>query len=92
MSVQNVLRRFKATSAGQFPRSVFLMMFIGVVVGPLVLFALGGRNPNTLGQHGLVWSLLGITLLLLISVGGGFWLFRRESHVGKDLSINPKSR
>ena len=92
MSIQNVLRRLTATSAGQFPRSASLVMFIGVVVGPLVLFVVGGRNPNTLGQYSLAWSFLASALLLLVSVGGGCWMFRRESDTGKALSISPKYR
>ena len=92
MSIQDVLRELKATSAGQFPRSAFLIMFIGVVVGPLILLAIGGRSPNLLGPHGLAWSILAITLLLIISIGSGCLMFRRESRAAQDLSISPKRR
>jgi hypothetical protein len=92
MSIQDVLQRLKPTSAGRFRHTAFLIMFIGVVVGPLVLFVIGGRNPAALGQHGLAWPFLAIALLLFISVGGGFLRFRRESRATKDLSINRERR
>ncbi len=62
-------------------------MFIGVVVGPLVLFLIGGRSLNTLGQPGLVWSFLAITLLLLLGIGVGFSMVRREA---RGISISPE--
>jgi hypothetical protein len=77
MSIQNGLQGLKLTSVGPFPR--FLIMFIGVVAGPLVLLVIGGYNPNILGQASSAWSFLALALLLLICIGGGFLLFRRKS-------------
>ena len=90
MSIQDVLQKLKATAAGSFPRSAFLVMFTGVVVAPFVLFAIGGRNPNTLGQHGLAWSLLVAALLLLVSISLGCLMFRRDARVARELSISPR--
>ncbi len=87
MFSQNDLRELKATSGKWFHSSKFFIMLIGVVVGPLVLFVIGGRSLNTLGEPGVVWSSLAITLLLLISIGIGIRMFGR---VAKDLSISPK--
>ena len=87
MFTQDDLRELKAISGDWFPLAKFLIMFIGVVVGPLLLFVIGGRSLNILGEPGLVWSFLAITLLLLISMGVGFSMFRREA---RDLSISPK--
>jgi hypothetical protein len=87
MFSQNDPLELKATSGDWFPISKFLIMFIGVVVGPLVLFVIGGRSLNTLGEPGLVWSSLAITLLLLISIGVGIRMFGRVARV---LSISPK--
>ena len=87
MFTQDDLWELKAISGDWVPSSKFLIMFIGVVVGPLVLFAIGGRDSNILGQLGLAWSFLAITLLLLISIGVGLSMFRR---VAGDLSISPK--
>jgi hypothetical protein len=50
MFSQNDPLELKATSGDWFPISKFLIMFIGVVVGPLVLFVIGGRSLNTLGS------------------------------------------
>ena len=87
MSIQDVLREIKATSAGPFPRTTFLIIFVGVVVGPLVMFAIGGRPTNSLGQPGLVWSFLAIALLILTGIGLGFWMFSKDA---RRVSISPK--
>ncbi len=77
MFIQNGLRRLRITSIGSFPR--FLIMFIAVVAGPLVLFVIGGYDPKILGQASSAWSFLAIALLILTCIGGGFLLFRRKS-------------
>ena len=88
MFSQDNLQGLKAAS-GNWPHSLkFLIMFIGVVVGPLMLFVIGGRSLNTLGEPGLVWSSVAITLLLLISIVIGIRMFFRR--VADDLSISPK--
>ena len=87
MFIQDDLREFKAASGDWFPSLKFLTMFIGVVVGPLVLLAVGGRDSNTLWETGLAWPFLAIALLLLISLGVGFSMFRREARAP---SIGPK--
>ena len=91
MFVQDNLRELKTTVVDNFPRFKFPLMFSGVVVGPLVAFALAGRDPNVLEQPSLVWSLLAIALLLLISIGGGLMRFRSEFHVAEGLSISSGS-
>lgn len=81
MSIQNVLRGLKLTSVGSLPR--FLIMFIGVIVGPFILFVIGGYNSNILGLGGSAWYFLGFALLLLISIGGGVWMFRGKFNPSK---------
>jgi hypothetical protein len=85
---QNDQRELKTASGKWFHSSKFIIMLIGVVVGPLVLFVIGGRSLNTLGEPGLVWSSVAITLLLLISIVIGIRMFFRR--VADDLSISPK--
>jgi hypothetical protein len=85
---QNDQRELKTASGKWFHSSKFLIMFIGVVVGPLMLFVIGGRSLNTLGEPGLVWPSVAITLLLLISIVIGIRMFFRR--VADDLSISPK--
>jgi hypothetical protein len=85
---QNDQRELKITSGKWFHSSKFFIMLIGVVVGPLVLIVIGGRSLNTLGEPGLVWSSVAITLLLLISIVIGIRMFFRR--VANDLSISPK--
>jgi len=77
MLVQDFLRDLNATSGKWFPGLKFLIMFIGAVVGPLVLLVVGGRDSKTLSEIGLAWSFLAIALLLLTSLGVGFSMFRR---------------
>ena len=81
MLVRDCLRDIKAVSGGRFPSLKFLIMFIGAVVGPLVLLVVGGRDSGTLSETGLALSFLAIALLLLISLGAGFSMFRREARV-----------
>jgi hypothetical protein len=81
MFIQDDLRDLKAASGDWFPSLKFLIMFIGAVVGPLVLLAVGGRDSNILWETGMAWSFLAIALLLLISLGAGFLMFRRETRV-----------
>jgi hypothetical protein len=87
MFSQDNLQDLKSASGDWLPSLKFLIMFIGVVIGPLMLFVIGGRSLNTQGEPGLVWSSLAITLLLLISIGVGIRMFGR---VARDLSISPK--
>jgi hypothetical protein len=87
MLVQDFLRDLKSTSGNWFIGLKFLIMFIGAVVGPLVLLVVGVRDLGTLSETGLAWSFLAIALLLLISLGAGFSMFRREARVP---SINSK--
>jgi hypothetical protein len=87
MSIQDVLREIKATSAGPFPRTTFLIIFVGVVVAPHIMFAIGGRPTNSLGQPDLVWSFLAIALLILTGIGLGFWMFSQDA---RRMSISPK--
>ena len=81
MLVQDYLRDLKAASGDWFLSLKFLIMFIGAVVGPLVLLVVGGRDSKTLSEPGLALSFLAIALLLLISLGVGFSMFRREARV-----------
>jgi hypothetical protein len=87
MLVQGYLRDLKAASGDWLLSLKFLIMFIGAVVGPLVLLVVGGRDSGTLSETGLAWSFLAIVLLLLISLGAGFSMFGREARVP---SISPK--
>jgi hypothetical protein len=87
MLVQDYLRDIKAVSSGRIFGIKFLIIFIGVVVGPLVLLVVGGRDSGTLSEIGLALSFLAIALLLLISLSVGFLMFRREARVP---SISPK--
>ena len=64
---------------------------VGVVVGPFVLLAIGGRDSSTPNAPNLPWYFLAIVLVLvLVIVGVGFVLFTRESHYEDEISISPE--
>jgi hypothetical protein len=82
MFIQDLLQDLKAVFGDWFPGVKFLVMFIGAVVGPLVLLVVGGRDLGTLSEPRLTWSFLVIATLLLISLA----MFRREARAA---SISP---
>lgn len=92
MFIQDTLRVLRSISA-TYPRATFLLLFTGAIITPLLVLAVsGGHLMKTSGQHGLAWLILGILLLLPVGIGGGLWIFRRNSYIGRGLSISRKSR
>jgi uncharacterized membrane protein len=87
MFIQNSIQRLKVTSIGSFPR--FLIMFIAVVVGPLVLIVIGGYDLSILMLAGSAWFFLAIALLLIVSIGSGFLMSRRKSDAGESSLYQP---
>jgi hypothetical protein len=88
MYIQNILGRLKfiATSSfSSFTRSAALIGITLAVIGPFVLFTMGGREANRLPWY--VWLI--ISMLLLTVVGVGFLAFKRQSHDAEDISISP---
>jgi hypothetical protein len=78
---------------GVFDRVVLLIGLIGAIVGPFVLLAEGGRDPNRPQEPGLPWYFLLIVLILvLVIMGVGFLMFARESSETDEISINPEHR
>jgi hypothetical protein len=77
MLIRDYLRDLESAYGDWLPSLKFLIMFIGTVVGPLVLLVVGGRDSETLSETGLAWSFLAIVLLLLTGLGAGFSMFRR---------------
>jgi hypothetical protein len=88
MSIQNGIRRLRVTSVGSLPR--FLIMFILVVVGPLVLLVIGGYDLSILMLAGSAWFFLAIALLLIVSIGGGYLMSRRKSDAGEKSLYQPE--
>jgi hypothetical protein len=91
MSIQDVLWRLKATSAGPSPPTLimFIGIFIGVIAGPLMLFVVGGDAPVTSGYPDLRWLFIAISLLLLVGIGVGLLMFRRDPNTIKEISVSP---
>jgi len=78
---------------GVFDRVVLLVGLVGAIVGPFVLLAVGGRDPNKPQEAGLPWYFLVIVLILvLVIMGVGFLMFARESSEGSEISISPDRR
>jgi len=81
----------KVPQEGVFDRIALGAGLIGVVVGPFVLLAIGGRDPNNPDAPNLPWYFLVIVLVLVLAiVGAGFVLFTRESHYEDEISISPE--
>jgi MFS family permease len=81
----------KVPQEGVIDRIALVAGLVGVVVGPFVLLAIGGRDPSTPNAPGLPWYFLVIVLVLvLVIVGVGFVLFTRESHYDDEISISPE--
>jgi hypothetical protein len=89
MSIQSILHGTKEIIAGIQARSAILIGFIGAMVVPLVLLAIGGRDLNNLSQPGLAWYFLGVVLMLLGGIGYGFFKFK---HKIRYLSIKSRRR
>jgi hypothetical protein len=87
MFIQDYLQDLKAASGDWLPSFKFIVMFIGAVVGPLVLLVVGGRDSTTLSETSITWSFLAIALLLLTGLGAGFSMFRRGARFP---SISPR--
>jgi MFS family permease len=81
----------KVPQEGVFDRIALVVGLVGVVVGPFVLLAIGGRDPSTPNAPILPWYFLAIVLVVvLVIVGVGFVLFTRESHYDDEISISPE--
>jgi hypothetical protein len=87
MLIRDYLRDIKSAYGDWLPGLKFLIMFIGTVVGPLVLLVVGGRDSKTLSETGLAWSFMAIALLLIAGLGAGFSMFRRGARFP---SIGPR--
>lgn len=82
--------RIGVPQEGVFDRIALLIGLLGAVVGPFVLLALGGRDPNNPGQPDLPWYFLVIVLLVVLGIVGiGFFMFTRGYRDAEDISINP---
>ena len=85
--------RVKVPREGILDRVALVIGLLGAIVGPFVLLAIGGRDPNRPDQPNLPWYFLVIVLVLvLVIVGVGFVLFTRESHYDEEISISPDAR
>jgi hypothetical protein len=89
LTIQSVLQEMKDVCDSPSMRAGFLIIFACVVVGPLLVFVIGGRNANLEAQPGLVWFFMAIALLLIVGIGGGFLMFRREAQAAGDISLIP---
>lgn len=84
--------RTAVPSEGVVTNVALLIGLLGAVVGPFILLAIGGHEPDNAGLplHFVIPVLVG----LLIIVGLGYWLFtresRRESTYEEEISISPE--
>jgi undecaprenyl pyrophosphate phosphatase UppP len=81
----------KVPQEGVLDRIALVLGLVGVIVGPFVLLAVGGRDANNPNATSLPWYFLAIVLIVvLVIVGVGFVLFTRESHYEDEISISPE--
>jgi len=81
----------KVPQEGILDRIALLVGLVGAIVGPFLLLAVGGRDPNNPSAPNLPWYFLVIVIVLvLVIVGVGFVLFTRESHYEDEISISPE--
>jgi hypothetical protein len=85
MSIQDVALKLKSASA---TRTAALVGIVAAVAGPFLMLTIGGREANNMPWY--IWII--VPVFLLTVVGGGFLMFRRESHDAEDMSIRPKNR
>lgn len=82
--------RVRVPGDRQFDRIAALAGLLGAVVGPFVLFSIGGDDGTAGSNQRFPWYFLVIILLLvLVIMGIGFLMFTRETHEAEDISISP---
>jgi len=84
---RDVLLQLRGASAQAFRHRGAIIGFIVGVVGPCLLLATGGRDPNRVPWY--VWITVPLLLLSVMSIG--FLMFNRRDR-SKDMSINPRNR
>ena len=87
MLTRDVLLQLRGASAQAFRHRGAIIGFIVGVVGPCLLLATGGRDPNRVPWY--VWITVPLLLLSVMSIG--FLMFNRRDR-SKDMSINPRNR
>ena len=85
MSIQDVALKLKSAPA---TRTAALIGIVSAVAVPFLMLTVGGREANNMPWY--IWII--VPLFLLVVVGGGFLMFKRESHDAEDMSIRPKNR
>ena len=75
---------------GVLDRVALLIGLLGAIIGPFVLLAISGSDPNNPNETNLSWYFLVIVLVVLLAIiGVGFLMFAREPHT-EDISISPE--
>lgn len=93
MSLQSVAQKFKTEMANPFTRTAVLIGAIALAVVPFALsiFGLsvsGGKEASSLPWY--IWVIT--TLLLLLAIVVGRYMFMLKNHDATDISIRPKNR
>ncbi len=86
MFVRNTQKRPHGGIETSFPGTKFLLMFVGVVTGPFLMFAINGHSSGGRWQSDLIWAVPAIALLA-IGVGAGLMVFRLHSRAPLPPSI-----
>jgi len=75
---------------GVLDRVALLIGLLGAIIGPFVLLAISGSDPNNPNETNLPWYFLVIVLVIVLAlIGVGFLMFTREPH-NEDISISPE--
>ena len=91
MFIQDIVLKIKTVSANSLTstgRAAVSFGIIAAIVLPFVLLTIGGRGTSHLPWY--IWTI--VLLLLLLSIGGGCYLFLMDSHEAEAISIRPNHR
>ena len=80
----------KVPQEGVLDRVALVVGLLGAIIGPFVLLAISGSDPNNPNETNLPWYFLVIVLVIVLAIiGVGFLMFTRESRDAEEISISP---
>ena len=82
MLLHQTLQKFRAVFASSDLR--FLLMFVGVIIAPYIIFLGGGADTSGQNRANLFWEFMTLGVLFLATLSLGWAMFK---HKARSLSI-----